>query len=671
MKLSLYPRIALDGIRRNGRLYLPYLLTGAGIVSIYYILVYLSESRVFTDVDGGSNVRIIMGLGSYVIAFFSLLLLLYSNSFLMRRRRKEFGLYSVLGMGKKHVALVLLWETLFVGLFSVIGGLLIGIVLSKLAELWLLKLVGSTVAFSFSLSALGIGMTLLLFGAIFLLLFFVSLSRIGLTSPIALMRGGQMGEKPPRANWVPALLGVIVLAAAYAMALSVQDAFSAFQLFFIAVLMVIAATYLLMMSGSVLLCRLLQRNRGYYYKPRHFVSVSSMAFRMRRNGAGLASICILSTMVLVTLSTTVSLYFGADDAIRARYPREINTGGYIRLESAAADGLGELQAELGALAADEGVELSNTIFWRRLAFVARVGREELSFDPSAYGSKYQIYLLSLSDYNAATGESRVLQPGEALIYDPQSIVTGSSLQTPAGTLHIAGRLSEPAEGSVSETLPVLQLIVPDFNDRAMSLYEMTDAEHHQLTDFFWTYSFDIGAGEEKQLDFAVCVGELFRELGEEQRYGLTRGWIESRALNRMDYYSIYSSMLCLGIILSIVFTAAAVLIIYYKQISEGYEDQARFDIMQKVGMTRRLIRASINSQLLTVFFLPLAGAGMHLLFAFPMIRLVLQLFQLENVGLFASTCAICFAAFAILYALVYRATSNAYYGIVSGVKKDE
>ena len=323
MKFGLYPRLALAGIRKNKRLYVPYLLTCTGMVMMYYIIIFLQHNEMLDGMRGGTTASAILALGGWVVAIFACIFLFYTHSFLLRRRKKEFGLYNILGMGRRHLVRIEIWETIFVAIGTTAAGLLCGIAFSKLAELGLMNLMHGSISYVFSISAPAIMATLLIFGVIHLLLLLRAAVAVGRTSAISLLQSEAAGEKPPRANWLLGLLGVILLGVAYYMAVTIKEPLMALSLFFVAVILVILATYLIMISGSVLLCRQLQKNTAYYYNPRHFVSVSSMAYRMKRNGAGLASVCILATMVLVMLSSTTSLYFGAEGSLMARYPWEL------------------------------------------------------------------------------------------------------------------------------------------------------------------------------------------------------------------------------------------------------------------------------------------------------------------------------------------------------------
>ena len=539
--MSLYIRLAWAGIRKNGKLYLPYLLTCVGMVTMYYMMSELCDSDLLRYMKGGGASHIILGLGSWVIAVFSALFLYYTNSFLIRRRQREFGLYHVLGLGKRHLALLCAIETVMTAVITLAAGLAIGVGLSFAVELGLRSSVEAEVAFAFAVKPAIVAQTVVIYLAIFLLILLSSVVKVGRSTAVSLLRSESHGEKPPKGNLFVAILGAVLLAVAYVMAVSIQEPLKAMALFFVAVILVILATYLLFIAGSVALCRMLQKNRDYYYQPRHFVSVSSMAYRMKRNGAGLASICVLATMVLVMLSSSACLYFGAEDSLNATYPNEFELTVWVD-DSAE---LPKLEEALNRAGAPYGVNI-----WEK---------------------------------------GTVTQDGEII----------------------------------------------------------------------WSAAFDTGLSREQQLALGHAVGDALSSTGATWGYSYTL-----RAEAADDFYGTYGSLFFIGIVLSIMFICAAVLIIYYKQLCEGYEDQPRFAIMQKVGMTAADIRRSVNSQLLTVFFLPLAGAALHMAFAFPMIRRMLLLFELHNTGLFVATVLISFAVLAAVYTLVYKATSNAYYRIV-------
>lgn len=678
MTFGFYPRLAAEGIRKNRRMYLPYILTCVGMVMMFYIIMFLAVSPSLDSVRGAETLRSIFALGSWVIALFSAIFLFYTNSFLMRRRRREFGLYNILGMGKGNIARILVWEAVWTAILSIGFGLLAGITLSKLAELGLINVMHEEVNYDLTVSRLSVLRTAEVFGVIFVLLLLNSIRQVRFASAISLLRSENTGEKPPRGNLLFGFAGVVLLGAAYALAVTIKNPLSALVWFFVAVLMVIIGTYLVMIAGSVLFCRLLQRRKSYYYKPNHFISVSSMVYRMKRNGAGLASICILATMVLVMISSTTCLYFGEESAVNQRYPRQISIGATIEEERlSAADPLAPVREAVGSIVKAHGATLSNVCDYRYLdvsgAFMpdgeVETDAERLdSFDVSALGNITTFCFIPLTDYEAMTGDTRELAEGQALICTYRTAFEGDSLTFKRGlTLRIVGRVDSFDMAGPNAAMDVVSrvfVIVPDIFSTMERLVEGMSEETAQYLILRWLYQFDTDLSADGQI-------ALYKDLWSQLRNGVAdfdrvgMGSIECRESEREDFFGMFGSLFYIGIILSIVFILAAVLIIYYKQISEGYEDQARFDIMQKVGMTKREIRRSINSQLLTVFFLPLLFAAMHICFAFPIIEKLLRLFGLNNVSLFAVTTALSVAVFALFYTLVYRLTSNAYYNIVS------
>ena len=675
---GLYRRLAWSGIAKNRKFYLPYLLTCIGMTTMYYIIAFLTDNEILLSFRGGEIMQTILMLGTFVIAVFALIFLFYTNSFLIRRRKREFGLYNILGMGKRHLACVVIWEAVFLAGISLAAGLLLGILLSKTAELGMVRLVAAQTDYRLRIEVPAIRETLAVFGVIHLLILLNSLRQIHLTNPLELLRSESAGEKPPKANWVLALLGAVLLGGAYALAVSIEEPVSALLWFFVAVIMVILGTYLLFIAGSVALCRLLQKNKRYYYKTNHFVSVSSMLYRMKRNGAGLASICILCTMVLVMVSSTVCLYIGAEDSLVARYPRSL-------VFRARMGGLGAQEAEAAqtvrgfalAQAEQSGQTASNLLDYRLAeGSVYFRGSEADLAGTVPYDSAstlWELRIVPLEDYNRVMGQNVALAPNQALLYTTQVADYDQdvvALQSGV-TLTIADRVDSflPTGDDVANVSPVMYLFVPNFEEVVSPLLPLTNREGSFLMDMNWYFGFDLDGSDQAQIalfaDIAAGLESLDLSVDGDSYFTVR---CECRADQREGFFSLYGGLFFLGILLGIVFLFAAVLMIYYKQISEGYEDQARFDIMQRVGMTRREIRRSINSQILTVFFLPLLTAGVHLAFAFPLIYKMLILFGVMDLHLLILTTASCYLVFAVLYTAVYRITSGAYYGIVSGAR---
>ena len=680
MKTALYPRLAWDGLRKNKRLFTPYLLTCICMVMMFYILSFLGSPETCALLPRGSNTTgKILNLGSFVIFVFSAIFLYYTNSFLVRRREREFGLYNVLGMNKRNLARIVTWESLITAVLSLVLGLALGIVLSKLAELGLVNMLGGDINYRIRIDVDSLTRALGLYAIIFAVIWLSTVVRVGRSSAVALLRSESVGEKPPKANWLLGLAGVVILAAAYYLAVSITNPLDAIVWFFVAVILVIIGTYLLLVAGSVLLCRVLQKNKKYYYRPEHFVSVSSMAYRMKRNGAGLASVCIIATMILVMISSSSCLYFGAEDAVMTRFPREtnitLNAENTAQLEDANLD---IYRKGIADYAAEHDIPVKNVQDYRfiNLSGILDGDTAQCYYRRAGVSVSYadlrDFYIISAKDYAAKTGETVSLADDEVLLLTNKCSYDRGTLTLSMENVSHTWRVKSVQSGSivppsVGGLVAQITLIV---NDPASAVegFRTRDEDDMTLLRFEWIYGFDTGLDDEASIDFEFdltsAIGQLVPETDNEN-FGYSYLMTNSRGGASEDFYGSYGALFFIGIMLTLVFMLAAVLILYYKQISEGYEDQKRFEIMQKVGMTKKEIRRSINSQLLTVFFLPLLLAGVHLAFAFPMIRRLLELFSLYNVGLFVTTTLVSFGAFALLYTIVYRLTAKAYYNIVS------
>jgi len=679
MKKGFYALLARDGMKKNRQLYIPYILTCIGMIMMFYIIAALCYSPTLDNMRGGDDAKFCLMLGRWVIAVFSVLFLFYTNSFLIRRRKKEFGLYNILGMGKRNISYIILWESVFTALISLAAGLAFGIVLFKFAELGLFNAIGADINYSLSLSKTAIIQTIELYTAIFVLLLLNTLLQVRRYNPLALLHSENIGEKPPKANRLFAVLGFIILAFAYYIAISIKSPLAALVMFFAAVIMVIMATYLLFIAGSVTFCRILQKNKNYYYNPKHFVSVSSMAYRMKRNGAGLASICILSTMVLVMISSTASLYICKEDSLRTIYPRDISV--YVQADNA--DKLNErtvkifkdviyTAAEINGAKPENYVQFPTAAAWGKLnGGRLENSRQEYDENIFKYENSYYVYIISLSDYNKLMNANETLGADEALIYSTkrnfdQNIITIGD----AKPLKVKKVLSKFENIIGMNSLnPSIFVITADFENYIKPLTSSPDDKTKITADIRWYCAYDTAVSEDTQIQIFNSTLNSIKGIFNENKYGISGYNCESAAVQRASFYATYGGLFFLGIALSIVFIFAAALMIYYKQLSEGYEDMERFKIMQNVGMTKNDIRKSINSQILTVFFAPLIFAGLHLSFAFPLLWKILQMFNLQNLTLLIITSVCCFFTFALLYTFVYRITSNEYYKIVSDAKK--
>ena len=653
-KSGFFPRLALVNLARSGRFYGPYLLSCGLTAAMYYILSYLTRSDIVSSVRGAGYLQSLMYIGTLVVALFAVILLLYANSFVMKRRRRELGLYNILGLEKRHIAHVMVWETLYCAAASILGGLAAGVLLSKLVLLLLLRISRLPVQYGFEISLPAMANTAALFGVLFLLTLVWNLAGLLRSRPVELLRSASTGEREPRTKRLLALLGVVTLGAGYATALTVADPFTALAYFFLAVVLVMIGTYCLFTAGSIALLKHLRNNPAYYYQPKHFTAVAGLLYRMKQNAVGLANICILSTMVLVTVSTTVSLYAGLEDSLDRIFPYDVDviqdiTEGSGEDDAAImAENLTELQA--AAERSSRKVELLQW-FTQTDTIGAYSGN---TFSLSTQGSTdTQIDLLTADEYGRLTGHTVDLEPEEVLI-QTENIALPETFYIEDLPFHVAGTITDfPRHNStvvITGQTSRVSLVVAD--ESVISAVKALDPDgvyqeiHLQM---------NVDGTDTEKLAFVDSLSGLgFRNTSS----------TTSRQDNAIDYYTMYGGFLFLGVFLGLLFLLSTVLIIYYKQISEGYEDQRRYQILRQVGMSPREVRASIRSQVLLVFFLPLVTAGIHVAAAFPMLCKMLELFNLYDTRLFALSTAGTLLAFCAIYALVYGLTARAYRRIV-------
>ncbi len=656
---SLFPKLAVQGIRKNKKIYLPYILTCIGMVIMYYIISFLSYSKSVQNMKGGSDLQTFLSIGTGVIAVFTIIFLFYTHSFIMKNRKKEFGLYNILGMGKGNITHILIWETLITYLISTVSGLILGIIFSKLAELISAKILGDTWQLGFNIDVKSVISTLILFAAAFGLILLNALRQIHLSNPINLLHSDKSGEKPPKARSILAFIGIIILGVAYYISCTIEDPMSAVSLFFIAVIMVIAATYILFIIGSIVLCKILQKNKKYYYKTEHFVSVSSMMYRMKRNGASLASICILSTMILVIISSTMCLYIAKEDSLNERFPRDI----VIELDSTEDKYIESLRNAVDKVIADHDVKYDNVLEYRYLSFAGIHKGTTITLDTKVndFSNVKQVDIIPIDDYNAIYNKQETLNDNEALIYVKKFKYNDDSINIEGfNNFHIKKHTDNYISNgkTIASIFASVQLLVSQEKfDEFCEFFKEQEAESRY-------YGFNINCTPEEQIKI---FKEIEKEIKTLQKNDSSFPAVSSESIedSRSNFYTLFGSLFFLGILLSIVFICAAILIMYYKQITEGFEDNGRFEIMQKVGMTKTEIRKSINSQILTVFTAPLIFAGLHICFAFPIIKKLLEAFGLFNTGLLIAVTIGVFLAFAIFYVCVYKITSRSYYHIVS------
>lgn len=653
-KSGFFPRLALVNLLRNGRYYGPYLLSCGGTAAMFYILRYLTESDIVSSVRGGAYLRSLMYLGCIVVALFSVVLLLYANSFVMKRRQRELGLYNILGLEKRHIALLCLWETLYCALAAIAGGIAAGILFSKLTLLLLLQIARLPVEFGFEISVPAIFSAASLFAVLFALTLVCNLFRVGRGRPVELLHSEAQGEREPRTRRLLVVLGLMTLGGGYFLSWKVQNPTEALVLFFLAVVLVMIGTYCLFAAGSVAVLKALRANPGYYYQTRHFTAVAGLLHRMKQNAVGLANICILSTMVLVTVSTTVSLYTGMESSLDQMFPHDVDIIQYLtdRGDEEALLTQEELIAQVERNLSAAGRKAEQIQWYTRTDTVGYYSGNTFSLNFQE-GISTRLELLTAEAYGRLTGRAAALEPDQVLV-QTKNLTLPATFYIENLPFHVAGTVADfPRRNTtalVSGQSADVFLVVAD-----ESVISAIGAQSRNGLDREFRIQMDLDGTDAQKL---ACVDLLLNGTGGGTAFN-------SRQDNAANLYAMYGGFLFLGIFLGLLFLLATALIIYYKQISEGYEDQRRYTILQQVGMTDREVRSSIHSQILLVFFLPLVTAGIHTAAAYPMVSKLLALFQLTSTGHYALCTAGTFAVFCAVYALVYGLTARAYRRIVA------
>ncbi len=651
--LTLYPKLTINGITKNRQAYIPYILTCVGMVMMFYIVSFLSKSDFVANMPGGEVMKMLLTFGCVILVLFSAIYLFYTNSFLIKSRKKELGLYNILGMSKKNIAAVMLWESVIVYAVSAVAGILCGILFSKAAELLVTNLLKGSVNYAFSINPASITQTLFWFAVIFVLILINSLRQVHKASPVELLKSENTGDKQaPKLNILKTVTGVIFLVIAYAIALTVKEPLSAAGIFLFAVGLVMIATEFLFTAGSVALCKLLQKNKKYYYKTNHFVSVSQMVFRMNRNGSGLSNICILSTMVLVTLTATISLYAGEEDTLNSTFPHQIS----VQTTSENDSNFENVHAEVERVIAENGVTPVNSISYNYFAAGMVVDGNNAVSDYLAgldTGSSdvRVMTIIPVEYYNLYTGKNIVLADNEAVIVCERADYAHSTISFDGeNELSITAKAEDFPVVSAADmqVYPSMAVFVKNMNT-----VKAIAGEGAVLGNYC---GFDLEEDDDVQVKLAEKLSAI------DTKASVT---VRSKAREGQEFYATFGGFFFLGIVLGSIFLCAAVLIMYYKQISEGFEDKERFEILRKVGMTKKEIKQSINSQVLTVFFAPLVTAAIHTMFALPIILRLLSLFGFTNAPLFLMVAGVCIAVFAVIYITAYVITAKSYYKIVS------
>ena len=664
MNKGMYTKLAITNIKNNRQFYFPYLLTGIITVAMFYIMCALESNPGIQSMPGAKDLGLILRLGIGVIGIFAVIFLFYTNSFIIKRRKKELGIYNILGMEKRHIAKILSKEAFFTAIIAIGGGLVTGVLFHKLACMLLYRMIGFNGGITFSFSKKGVMITAILFAIVYLLTYIYDLFQVQLANPIELLQSGNKGEREPKTKAIMAVLGVLCLGAGYFIAITTKNPIKALTLFFVAVILVIIGTYLLFTAGSIALLKILRRNKGYYYQTKHFTSVSGMIYRMKQNAVGLANICILSTMVLVAVSTTVSLYVGVEDIMKERYPNEINIRAYYDTGAPSEDSIAPIVEKS---VKESGRKIRHEEDYLELYFAAIKDQGQYSLDKE----KVKTAGDRVSGFVVLTREDCKKKYNEEIPELAENEVALFTIKkTDMDTLVLENRsyhVKEIKQFENTEDFETIAdmmdeyyyVIVNDVQDMERLWQLQKDIYQENSSSISRQVRLDIDGDSEQKKE---CFENIKTALGPEQ--AKARILIDSRQSSLDEFYQIYGGFLFLGLFLGILFLMITVLIIFYKQISEGYDDKERFSIMEKVGMSNDEVKATIRSQVRTVFFLPILMAAIHVGMAFPMIKRLLSLFGLSNTALFAGCMAGTILVFALIYLLVFLKTSKTYYKIV-------
>lgn len=668
---KLYFKLAKTNLSNNKPFYIPYIISSIITVAMLYMMSFLSDNKGLNKIMGADSLATIFRLGVGIIVIFSYIFLFYTNSFIIKRRKKEIGVYNILGMEKRHLSKVLFVETIYSAIISLVCGIIVGIAFSKFILMVLYGIIGIHKTVEFFVNIHGIILCVVSFGILFLLTFLYNFMQIKLANPIELLRGTNVGEREPKTKIFMTIVGVVCLAIAYYIAITTENPLNVLTLFFVAVLLVIIGTFALFTAGSIALLKLLRNNKKFYYNKRHFMAVSGMLYRMKQNAAGLASICILSTMVLVVISTTVSMYVGIQDELMARYPNDV----CVTVDY---NSVIDKSSEIEKAIFDEidSAEVKNKKAFSYLSvFVGQKGdgfttdKEHLS-----YQNSYLFYILSKDDFikidNNFKDKIGNISKGEAVVvlnkkYDKKDIkIFGKNYKVNKSFEH-----TEDNDLYVISTLNGLGYIILDNDESVQELYDVQEKMLGKGANYYTNkIRFDFKSGNKKQKAAAYkkidnAVKKYFKE-NKNDKKEISSYWVESRQENEQNFYLLYGGLFFLGIFLGTMFLIVTVMIIFYKQITEGYDDRERYQILEKVGMSSKEVKDTIKSQIRIVFVLPIFAAAVHVTAAFPMVNRILKMLNLNNEKLFAGCLAATIIAFAVIYYLVFKVTSRAYYKIV-------
>ena len=689
MNKGFYLKMAWGNIRKNRNIYLPYLLAASVMTALFYIQGSLCDMVDISGMKGKRMMSSLLGISTPITGIFSLVILFYVNSFVMKQRKKEFGLYNVLGMEKRHLVRLMSVEILLVAVFSLVFGISGGALFSQLFFLIFYKMIRMEADLTMVIPRGAVTETLTLFGILFCLVLLYDIVAVIRTRPVELLKSESQGEREPKVHGLAALIGVAALTGGYVIAQKVESPMEAMLWFFAAALLVIIGTYGLFMAGSIALLKWMKKRECFYYRPSSFISVSGMLYRMKQNAAGLAGICILSTMVMVTIGASLCIFSGVGEGVRQEYPREyflqMHYSEDLKPETYQ-DTTSDVKKLVEAQMEENGSRVENMLSYTRCNMVYRKGKDGYEAemgdlaDTNDYKNLVYVQYLLREDYEANTGKKTELPDDVAAFYESEEgLIPGETLLF--GDYSIKGkRLEEPVETAVASRYSGIkkrvQVLLPGIEEMEKlteslgknfeTYYGLEEGEGPGAMYFLgWNWYFDISGKQEPAEEFLEKLRSSWEtEKASEWAYIST---FQNRTEEEEYLFQEYGTILFIGFFLGLIFLLATVLIIYYKQVTEGYDDRKRFVIMQDIGLSQAEVKKTIRTQVLLVFFLPLGAAGLHMAMAFKVLVKMMALFSAYNIKLFSLCIGLTVAVFALVYFLVYTVTARIYYKIVSNV----
>lgn len=654
--MNLYLKLAFSNIKNNKRSYFPYILSSILSVGMFYILHMISMNEKI-----GANTKALLLLTVVVSIVFSGIFLFYTNSFLFKQRKKEFGLYQVLGMGKNNLSQLILWESLIVSIVSIFVGLIVGILFGKFIFVILLRLIGLGVDLIFTIEVESIKFTLTIFSIIFAFILVWNVFQTRIVNVIDLILGEKKGEKEPKANWVMSIIGFIFLGVGYAIVQIVQSPINALPTFIIAVLLVMFATYLIFISGTIVILKILKLNKKIYYKRKNFLALSTLIYRMKQNAVGLANICIMSTGVLVLISTTFSLYIGMNESINNRFPKDFSIvyGGVNKYYDGEIENLDEKLNEIRLIVKDEieknNLKIIDPIEYNYAEIGTTLNKNVFRFENFIDTKNFYVTkIIPLSDYNRMQKTNFKLNEDEILIYVLDEKFSHDEINFNGKNFKVKKVLDDSEVFRFINVDPYLTFhkkiyLIAENMDL---INEITKNHENRIMNYF--LNFDV---EGKDNDAII---NAYNHMGSR----LPNVLIDNKQIFAEAVYSLYGVFLFIGVFIGLLLIMATTLVIYYKQISEGFDDKERYQILQKVGMSHKEVKSTIRRQVLIVFFVPLVMAFIHMAFAFRVINKLLFLLNFSNTKLFLTCVILVLIVFSIFYAFVFGITSKEYYKII-------